>query len=51
MRYKGNPIIDSNREWESNHTRDPKVLWYEPTKEWIMVLFEKMECPSLPQRI
>ncbi|MEJ7738017.1 MAG: glycoside hydrolase family 32 protein [Chitinophagaceae bacterium] len=41
MRYKGNPIIDSNREWESNHTRDPKVLWYEPTKEWIMVLFEK----------
>jgi len=40
-RYKGNPVIDSNREWESNETRDPKILWYEPTKQWVLVLFEK----------
>jgi fructan beta-fructosidase len=39
--YEGNPVIDSNREWESNDTRDPKILWYEPTKEWVLVLFEK----------
>jgi sucrose-6-phosphate hydrolase SacC (GH32 family) len=40
-RYAGNPILDSNREASSNDTRDPKVFWYEPTKHWVMVLFEK----------
>ena len=40
-RYAGNPIIDSNREVGSNDTRDPKVFWYEPTRHWVMVLFEK----------
>ena len=40
-RYAGNPILDSNREGGSNDTRDPKVFWYEPTKRWVMVLFEK----------
>ncbi len=40
-RYAGNPILDSNREVGSNDTRDPKVFWYEPTKRWVMVLFEK----------
>lgn len=40
-RYKGNPVIDSNKEMETNATRDPKVFWYEPTKRWVMVLFEK----------
>ena len=39
--YAGNPIVDSNREVGSNDTRDPKVFWYEPTKHWVMVLFEK----------
>ncbi|MEH6680251.1 MAG: glycoside hydrolase family 32 protein [Sediminicola sp.] len=41
QRYEGNPIIDSNREWQSVDTRDPKVFWHEPSKHWIMVLFEK----------
>jgi sucrose-6-phosphate hydrolase SacC (GH32 family) len=41
QRYAGNPIIDSNREWDTNDTRDPKVFWYEPSKVWVMVLFEK----------
>jgi sucrose-6-phosphate hydrolase SacC (GH32 family) len=40
-RYAGNPILDSNREVGSNDTRDPKVFWYQPTKHWVMVLFEK----------
>jgi sucrose-6-phosphate hydrolase SacC (GH32 family) len=40
-RYAGNPIVDSNREVGSNDTRDPHVFWYEPTKHWVMVLFEK----------
>ena len=40
-RYAGNPVLDSNREVGSNDTRDPKVFWYEPTKHWVMVLFEK----------
>jgi fructan beta-fructosidase len=39
--YAGNPILDSNREVSSNDTRDPKVFWYQPTKHWVMVLFEK----------
>ncbi|MEO8414667.1 MAG: hypothetical protein ABI472_13460, partial [Ginsengibacter sp.] len=41
IRYKRNPVIDSNWELMSNDTRDPKVLWYEPSKRWVMVLFEK----------
>jgi sucrose-6-phosphate hydrolase SacC (GH32 family) len=40
-RYAGNPILDSNRDVGSNDTRDPKVFWYEPSKHWVMVLFEK----------
>ena len=40
QRYAGNPIIDSNREMDSDDTRDPKVFWYEPAKVWVMVLFE-----------
>ena len=40
-RYAGNPIVDSNSEVGSNDTRDPKVFWHEPSKHWVMVLFEK----------
>jgi len=40
-RHVGNPIVDSNRTVGSNDTRDPKVFWYEPTRHWVMVLFEK----------
>jgi len=41
IRYTGNPVIDTNWELGTTDTRDPKVFWYEPTKQWIMVLFEK----------
>jgi fructan beta-fructosidase len=49
--YAGNPVIDSNWELNTNDTRDPKVFWYEPAKQWVMVLFEKdvkglFECPD-----
>lgn len=40
-RINGNPVIDSNWEMGTTQTRDPKVFWYEPTKQWVMVLFEK----------
>jgi fructan beta-fructosidase len=40
-RYSRNPILDSDSEVGSNDARDPKVFWYEPTRHWVMVLFEK----------
>lgn len=40
-RYSGNPIIDSNWEMQSTNTRDPKVFWHEPSKHWVMVLYER----------
>ena len=33
-RYKGNPVIDIG----DPAFRDPKVLWHEPTKSWIMAV-------------
>jgi len=39
--YKGNPIINSDWELGTTSTRDPKVFWYEPTRTWVMLLFEK----------
>ena len=41
IKYKGNPVIDSKDKWDSKDTRDPKVFWYEPNKEWVMVLNER----------
>lgn len=38
--FAGNPVLDSNQAVGSNDTRDPKVFGYEPTKHWVMVLFE-----------
>lgn len=40
-RHIENPILDSNEEMNTTHTRDPKVFWHQPSKHWIMVLFEK----------
>jgi len=40
-KYKGNPVIGDRREIVgSRASRDPKVFWHEPTKKWVMVLFE-----------
>lgn len=40
-KYKNNPILDSGYRFNSYHTRDPKVFWYEPNNEWVMVLYER----------
>ncbi|MDR3366196.1 MAG: glycoside hydrolase family 32 protein [Prevotellaceae bacterium] len=40
-KYDGNPVVDSKAKWDSKDTRDPKVFWYEPNKEWVMVLNER----------
>lgn len=34
-KYEGNPIIGHIR----GGNRDPKVIWHEPTKKWVMVLY------------
>jgi len=36
VKYKGNPIIGNMKD---DDNRDPKVIWHEPTKRWIMALF------------
>ncbi len=35
IKYDKNPIIEHIRA----ENRDPKVVWYEPTKEWVMALY------------
>jgi len=40
-KYSGNPVIDSKAKWNSKDTRDPKVFWYAPNNEWVMVLNER----------
>ena len=34
-KYAGNPVLPNL----ANGNRDPKVIWYEPRKKWIMALF------------
>ncbi len=38
-KYEGNPIIPYN---PVDDARDPKVVWYEPTQKWVMVLYRKL---------
>lgn len=40
-KYEGNPVIDSWDQWKTQDLRDPAVFWYEPNKNWVMVLYEK----------
>jgi sucrose-6-phosphate hydrolase SacC (GH32 family) len=35
MKYAGNPVVP----WIGGGNRDPQVFWYEPTKQWVMVVF------------
>ena len=34
IQYKGNPILDIH----SKEFRDPKVFWYAPSKQWVMIV-------------
>jgi fructan beta-fructosidase len=38
-KYAGNPIIQQ----VTPGNRDPKVIWHEPTKRWVMVLYVELE--------
>ena len=40
-KYENNPVIDSGAKWNTVDTRDPKVFWYKPNGEWVMVLNER----------
>lgn len=40
-KYEKNPVIDSGKTWNTVDTRDPKVFWYKPNQEWVMVLNER----------
>jgi fructan beta-fructosidase len=35
IKYKNNPVVEHIR----GSNRDPKVIWHEPTKTWIMALY------------
>ncbi len=42
-KYEGNPVIGDRTEILGTYNaRDPKVFWYEPTKKWVMVVFERI---------
>lgn len=41
IKYDGNPVIDSKAKWDTKDLRDPKVFWYQPTQNWVMVLYER----------
>jgi len=41
--YEGNPVIGDRTEiLGSGNARDPKVIWHEPTKKWVMIVFERI---------
>ncbi len=39
-KYEGNPVISYD---ETDDARDPKVIWFEPTQKYVMVLYRKSE--------
>ncbi len=41
-KYDKNPVLPAIERFESAHERDPKVFWYKPGNNWVMVLFEGM---------
>ena len=49
IKYEGNPVLTS----EAIDFRDPKVMWYEPTQQWIMSLAvgQEMQFFSSPNLI
>jgi fructan beta-fructosidase len=41
--YENNPVIGDRFDILGTHnTRDPKVIWHEPTKKWVMIVFERI---------
>ncbi len=48
--YSGNPIVPTVAETmpKAGPNRDPKVFWYEPTKQWCMVIYVSLPGSSTP---
>ena len=41
--YENNPVIGDRFDILGTHNaRDPKVIWHEPTKKWVMIVFERI---------
>lgn len=40
VKYEENPVLPAIQRFGTVSERDPKVFWYEPNKNWVMVLFE-----------
>ncbi|EPR65341.1 glycoside hydrolase family 32 protein [Cyclobacterium qasimii] len=40
QKYENNPILPAIKRFGTNDERDPKVFWYEPNNNWVMVLHE-----------
>jgi sucrose-6-phosphate hydrolase SacC (GH32 family) len=38
-KYSGNPVLEQI----TPGNRDPKVIWHEPTKQWVMVLYVELD--------
>jgi levanase/fructan beta-fructosidase len=38
-KYSGNPVIPHI----ASHNRDPHMFWYEPSKQWMLVLFKDVD--------
>lgn len=41
-KFSGNPVVKQI----SDGNRDPKVIWHEPTKQWVMTLYAGFEDPA-----
>jgi fructan beta-fructosidase len=39
LEYNGNPIL-------AHQGRDPKIIWYEPLKKWMMIVYDEQEAES-----
>jgi fructan beta-fructosidase len=41
--YRDNPVIGDRTEILGTYNaRDPKVIWYEPTNKWVMIVYERI---------
>lgn len=39
-KYENNPVLPSIKRFGTGSERDPKIFWYAPNNNWVMVLFE-----------
>ncbi|MCK5208356.1 MAG: GH32 C-terminal domain-containing protein [Cyclobacteriaceae bacterium] len=39
-KYENNPVLPAIKRFGTGSERDPKIFWYAPNNNWVMVLFE-----------